>query len=63
MAFVVEDGRASIRRVRTGPLLETGYLEVLTGLEDGDEVVVYGQQYLKDGEPVNTDWKQWARRD
>lgn len=63
MAFVVEDGRANIRRIRTGPVVETGFREVLDGLAAGDEVVIYGQQYLRDGEPVNTNWRQWARRD
>ncbi len=63
MAFVVEDGHARIRHVRTGPVVNTGYREVAQGLAPGDQVVIYGQQYLRDGEPVDTDWRQWSRRE
>lgn len=62
MVFVVQDGRARMREVRTGPVLSTGYVEVLDGLRAGEEVVIMGQQYLRDDEPVNTDWKSWMLR-
>jgi HlyD family secretion protein len=63
MVFVVEDGWAHIREVQTGPILQPGELEVRAGLEPGDEVVVYGQQYLQDNERVDTNWRKWARRE
>ncbi len=62
MAFVVEDGRAHIRSVRTGPILDLGVVEIAEGLKDGDVVVIYGQQDLRDNEPVDADWERWARR-
>ncbi|MFH0983214.1 MAG: efflux RND transporter periplasmic adaptor subunit [Planctomycetota bacterium] len=63
MAFVVEDGRARIRKVKPGPVVHAGHREVEEGLAPGDEVVVYGQQDLLDGDAVNSNWRQWARRD
>ncbi len=62
MAFVVEDGRARMREVKTGPILEPGVVEIAAGLNAGDEVIVYGQQSLRDNEPVDIDWERWARR-
>jgi multidrug efflux pump subunit AcrA (membrane-fusion protein) len=62
MAFVVEAGRAHMRTVLTGPILDTGIVEIAGGLKDGDVVVIYGQQDLRDNEPVDADWERWARR-
>jgi multidrug efflux pump subunit AcrA (membrane-fusion protein) len=75
MAFRVENGRARIREVRVGNLLETGLLEVRDGLAAGDEVVLYQGFYshagelvgnkadLQDNDPVDVNWRKWARRD
>lgn len=62
MVFVVEQGRARIREITTGPLADIGMKQVVQGLEPGEEVVVYGQQYLSDGDRVNPDWRRWTRR-
>ena len=62
-AFVVEDGRAHIRAVKTGAYLGDGFLEIREGLNVGDEVVIFGQQYLRDHDAVDTNWRRWARRD
>ena len=61
--FVVVDGRAQLRHIRTGPLVETGRRLVLEGLAAADQVVVYGQQDLSDGDAVNTNWRKWTRRE
>jgi len=49
--FVHDRGRASLREVSLG-LEGEQYVEVLTGLRVGDEVIVAGQYELKDGMPV-----------
>ena len=49
--FVLDSGRASLREVSLG-LEGDRYLEVLSGLREGDEVIVAGQYELKDGMPV-----------
>lgn len=49
--FVVENGTAKRVGVTTG-LTGTGVTEVLTGLSEGQQLVVIGQQYLSDGDPV-----------
>jgi multidrug efflux pump subunit AcrA (membrane-fusion protein) len=76
IAFRIEDGRAHIREVTTGPLIETGVVEVRSGLEPGDEVVVFHSNfyrhggslvsrngYLLDNDLVDVDWRKWARRE
>ena len=49
--FVAEDGAARYTEITTG-LTGTGVTEVLTGLTEGQQLVVVGQQYLSDGDPV-----------
>ena len=49
--FVVEDGAARYAEITTG-LTGTGVTEVLTGLSEGQQLVIAGQQYLSDGDPV-----------
>lgn len=49
--FVVDDGRARLRLVRTGAQ-ENSDVEILSGLEEGDTVVVAGNVHLVDGQPV-----------
>ena len=50
--FVHDSGRALLREVRLG-LEGEQYVEILTGLREGDEVIVAGQYELRDGMPVN----------
>jgi membrane fusion protein (multidrug efflux system) len=49
--FVVTDGKAEQRPVRTG-LTNAGKVEVVEGLKGDEQVVVVGQSGLKDGNPV-----------
>ena len=51
IVFVVRDGRASLRLVKTSKALD-GRVEVLSGLEEGDSVVVRDTDRLIDGQPV-----------
>jgi membrane fusion protein (multidrug efflux system) len=44
--FVVEDGKAMRRNVRTG-YANSGMIEITEGLEDDDKVVTVGQTGLK----------------
>lgn len=51
IVYVVEDGKARERKVSLG--LQAGdYGEVLDGLSAGDEVIVEGHHFVKDGTPV-----------
>lgn len=75
MVFRVEKGRARIREIRPGNVLEVGRLEVLQGLSAGDQVVVFQNFYrhsgelterncyLQDNDPVDVEWRKWARRE
>ena len=50
-AFVVRDGKALMRKVTTG--IEQGHrVQVLSGIQPGEAVVVAGNESLKDGMPV-----------
>ncbi len=49
--YVVEDSKAKYVPVTTG-LTGDGVTEVLTGLSEGQELVVVGQQYLSEGDAV-----------
>jgi membrane fusion protein (multidrug efflux system) len=49
--FVVASGKAEQRTIRTG-LANGGWIEVLDGLEGGEQVVTVGQAGLKTGTPV-----------
>ena len=49
--FVVEDGIARRVEITTG-LTGTGVTEVLSGLEEGQQLVTVGQAYLADGDAV-----------
>ena len=49
--FVVEDDAARYAEVTTG-LTGNGVTEILSGLTEGQQLVVVGQQYLADGDPV-----------
>ena len=49
--FTVENGRAMRRTVQTG-LTSQGHVEVLSGVEVGDTIVVTGGNTLRDGAEV-----------
>jgi RND family efflux transporter MFP subunit len=52
VVYVVEDGRASRRRVTLGLQLADQAVEVLSGLSGGETVVVEGANALQNGVPV-----------
>jgi len=62
MVFCVEEGRAKIREIQTGETIGTGEIQVLKGLNVGDEVVIYGHDSLNENDIVNADWRKWTRR-
>ncbi len=49
--FVVADGRAAVRRVKTGEQVGRG-IAITDGLQDGDQVIVDGISLLRPGAPV-----------
>lgn len=49
--FTVVDNKAVLNNIKTG-LRQNALVEVISGLSDGDEVVVMGQQKLSAGSPV-----------
>ena len=51
MVFVVRDDTATLRLVKTGKVLEER-VEILSGLEEGEAVVVGDISSLKDRQPV-----------
>lgn len=51
LLFVVKNGHALLRLVKTGKVLPDG-TEILSGLEEGEQVVVNGAAKLNDGQPV-----------
>ena len=51
LVFVAKDGKAALRLVKTGKGLE-GRVEVLSGLEEGEQVIVSDIARLADGQPV-----------
>jgi RND family efflux transporter MFP subunit len=75
MVFRVEEGHARVREVQTGYPAKPGELEVKSGLQPGDEVVIYHDfypnarrltkagGYLQDNDPVDVNWRKWARRE
>ncbi len=76
VVFQVQQGRAVVREVTAGPLVQNGVQEVRAALAPGDEVVIYASDfykhygdaikhgaYLNDGDVVSTEWRKWTRRD
>ena len=53
--FVVEDGKAAARKVKLGKSEGLGRVEVLSGLKDGEWVVVHGNKDLNQGDQVNAE--------
>jgi len=49
--FVVEDGKAAVKRIKTGGASGTGIV-VDTGLSGGEQVIVEGMQSIRPGMPV-----------
>ena len=51
VVFVVQEDKAVEKEVRTG--LDTGeMIHIISGITEGDEVIVEGQQYVSDGVTV-----------
>lgn len=63
MVVRVEDKRAKLQEVRTGSVVQAGYVEVLDGLDSGDEIVVFGQDSVRDNDLLNTQWQEWSGRE
>lgn len=57
LVFVVENNQAKLRIVRLGEE-SNGYVEILSGLKEGDQVVVSPPENLKDGDPVSVQEKR-----
>ncbi len=53
VAYVVKDGKARQRSVRTGLFVREGVLEILEGLVPGDALVVTGAAALREGVDVS----------
>lgn len=51
VAFVVVDGKAIQRKVQTG-IEEAGRIQILSGLNAGEKVILSGQEKLKDGAEI-----------
>ena len=49
--FVYEDGTARLRQVLTG-IEDNTYLEIMEGLVPGEDLIVVGQKYIRDGMTV-----------
>jgi Cu(I)/Ag(I) efflux system membrane fusion protein len=62
MVICVENGHAKMRPVRTGAVVREGEIEILDGLKQGDEVVVYGQKDVREDDVINVDWHKWTHR-
>ena len=63
MVFSIEEGRARIREVRTGVIVDVGVLEIKEGLEAGEEIVIHGHADLRDEDPVNVQWREFLGRE
>ena len=51
IVFVAKDGKAALRLVKTGKVLD-GRVEVLSGIEEGEQVIASDIARLADGQPV-----------
>ncbi|MDY6781208.1 MAG: efflux RND transporter periplasmic adaptor subunit [Cyanobacteriota bacterium] len=53
IAYVVQpDNTVKVQTVETGKILPGGRVEIVSGLESGDRIVLKGAAYLKDGDRV-----------
>ena len=57
VVFTAEDGKAKARRVKLGLRDKDGWVEILSGLEGGAQVVIEGGEMLRDGAPIVTEEK------
>ncbi len=55
LAFVVEDGKARERALELGMRTEAGRVEVISGLEPGEELIIRGNEALRDGADVTVE--------
>jgi RND family efflux transporter MFP subunit len=51
LVFVAKEGKAALRLIKTGKVLEQ-QVEILSGLEQGEQVIVHEVHGLVDGQPV-----------
>jgi RND family efflux transporter MFP subunit len=51
LIFIAKDGKAALRLVKTGKTLEDR-IEILSGLEEGEQIIVSDTTQLTDGQPV-----------
>jgi len=49
--FTLNNAEVRLQLVKTGPVRE-GYVQVLSGLNDGDRVVLASPATLRDGQPA-----------
>lgn len=54
VVFVVEDGKAALRKIETG-IEAGGKIQIITGISPGEQVIVAGQEKLKDGAAVQVE--------
>jgi multidrug efflux pump subunit AcrA (membrane-fusion protein) len=59
VVFVVQDGTANLRKVRTG-IESENRVQVIEGIESGEQVVVRGNETLKNGMKVTISGKSGA---
>ncbi|RFZ92309.1 efflux RND transporter periplasmic adaptor subunit [Mucilaginibacter conchicola] len=50
--FIAQDGVARLRPVKTG-LEQAGRIQIISGLQKGEQIITSGQINLKDGSPIN----------
>jgi HlyD family secretion protein len=51
ISFIINDNQAHIRQIETG-LMDRNWIEVKSGLNAGEQVVIFGHEDLEDGAPV-----------
>ena len=51
IVYVVENSRAKVKRIEIGKKLDS-MVEILSGLEEGDRIVLSPQRKIKDGKKV-----------
>jgi membrane fusion protein (multidrug efflux system) len=56
VAFIIEDGKAVQRKIKTG-LESEGKIQILSGINPGEQIVIAGNEKLKDGMAVRVQGK------
>ena len=51
MVFVADNGHAQQREVKTG-VIDGAYVQLLSGVLPGDQVITVGQQTLANNDPI-----------